>query len=102
MLAVALGAAVSAPASAVTARHAAVAPATVPVAAPASNGRCISDEGADPKNAPTFRTVPASAGAQSASADSAAPRMNLLTMVRSAIRRSNAVGAAKLDRKSVV
>ena len=96
MLVVALGAAVSAPASAVTARHAPAAPQAAPVAAPAANGHCISDEAVDPKNAPTFRTVPATAGAQSASADSAAPRMNLLAMVRSAIRRSNAVGAAKL------
>jgi adhesin transport system outer membrane protein len=87
---------VSAPASAVTVRHGPAAPAPAPVAAPAANGRCISDEAADPKNAPTFRTVPATADAKSASADSAAPRMNLLAMVRSAIRRSNAVGAAKL------
>ena len=96
MLVVALGAAVSAPASAVTARRVAGSPAPAPAPAPAANGRCISDEGADPKNPPTFRTVPATAGAKSAAADSAAPRMNLLAMVRSAIRRSNAVGAAKL------
>ena len=98
MLVVALGAAVSAPASAVTARHVAVAQASVPAPAsvPATNGRCISDEGADPKAPPAFRTVPATAGARSASADSVAPRMNLLAMVQAAIRRSNSVGAAKL------
>ena len=58
-LAFALGAAVSAPAA--TSRH--LAP-TAPVAAPApaSNGRCITDDASsDPKNPPTFRTVPASA-----------------------------------------
>ena len=94
-LAVALGAAVSAPAPAATARRlSAAAPVAVP--APASNGRCINDEGADPQNPPTFRTVPASSGSSSQPANVAAPRVNLLSMVQSAIRRSNAVGAAKL------
>jgi outer membrane protein, adhesin transport system len=94
-LAFALGAAVSAPAPAATSRH--LAP-TAPVAAPApaSNGRCITDEASDPKNVPAFRSVPASAGSSSQPADVAAPRMNLLGLVRSAIRRSNAVGAARL------
>ncbi|MFL6700609.1 MAG: TolC family protein [Vitreoscilla sp.] len=94
-LAVALGAAVSAPAPAATARRLSTA-APVAVAAPASNGRCINDEGADPQNPPTFRTVPASSGSSSQPANVAAPRVNLLSMVQSAIRRSNAVGAARL------
>jgi len=93
MLACALGAAASAPAA--TARRLAAAP--VPAApAPASNGRCISDEGADPKATPSFKTVPATAGSNGQPADVVAPRMNLLAMVRTAIHRSNAVGAAKL------
>jgi outer membrane protein TolC len=92
MLVIAACAAVSSPAATVRSPT----PAQASAASPAVNGRCISDEGTDPRNAPTFRTVPANAGAQSASADSAAPRMNLLAMVRNAIRRSNAVGAAKL------
>ena len=98
MLVVALGAAVSAPASAVTARHATVAQASVPAAAPvpAGNNRCINDEGADPQSAPKFRNAPATADSKSAPADNVAPRMNLLAMVQAAIRRSNAVGAAKL------
>lgn len=94
MLAAALGAAMSAPAA--TARHVAVAPAPVPALAPATNNRCISDEGADPKTAPQFRSVPAGPSSQPLPAEAAAPRMNLLSMVRAAIRRSNAVGAAKL------
>ena len=95
-LAVALGAAVSAPAA--TARRVAAAPTAAAAATPvpASNNRCISDEGADPKSAPAFRTVPAGPSSQPQPADVTAPRMNLLTLVRSAIRRSNAVGAAKL------
>ena len=94
-LVVALGAAVSAPAA--TARRiAAATPAPVAAPAPSANGRCINDEGTDPKNAPVFRTVPATAGTPAQPADVAAPRMNLLAMVRNAIRRSNAVGAAKL------
>ncbi len=71
------------------------APAPAPVA-PASNGRCVSDDGSDPKSVPTFRTAPATANAATAPADARAPRNNLLTMVQNAIRRSNAVGAAKL------
>ena len=95
MLVIALGAAVSA--SAATARRvAATAPPPVAAPAPASNGRCINDEGSDPKNVPAFRTVPATAGTPAKPAEIAAPRMNLLAMVRTAIRRSNAVGAAKL------
>jgi len=97
MLVVALGAAVSAPASAVTARHASVAQAAPAMAtAPASNNRCINDEGTDPQTAPRFRTAPVTADSKTASADSVAPRMNLLAMVQAAVRRSNAVGAAKL------
>jgi outer membrane protein, adhesin transport system len=93
MLAIALCAAVSAPTASARGKTPVQASAPPPQA---GNGRCINDEGTDPKNAPTFRTVPATAGAQSAAADSVAPRMNLLAMVRNAIRRSNAVGAAKL------
>ena len=93
MLAAALGAAVSAPAA--TARHVAVA-APVGALAPATNNRCISDEGTDPKAAPAFRSAPAGPASQALPAAVAAPRMNLLSMVRAAIRRSNAVGAAKL------
>ena len=95
LLVIALGAAVSA--SAATARRvAATAPPPVAAPAPASNGRCINDEGSDPKNVPAFRIVPATAGTPAKPAEIAAPRMNLLEMVRTAIRRSNAVGAAKL------
>ena len=81
MLAIALCAAVSAPAASARSTTPVQASAPPPQA---GNGRCINDEGADPKNAPTFRTVPATAGAQSAAADSVAPRMNLLAMVRNA------------------
>ena len=94
MLALALGAAASAPAWATTtvARRAGAAPA----AAPAANNRCISDEGADPKSPPTFRTVPAAPTGVSQAAEVSAPRLNLLNLVRLAIRRSNAVGASRL------
>ena len=51
------------------------------------------DEGADPRGTPPSRVVPA---APATSVDPGAPRMNLLNMVQAAIRRSNAVGAAKL------
>lgn len=95
-LAVALGAAALSPAApAATARRATTSP---PAAAPApsSNSRCISDESSDPQSVPTFRTVPAAAGAASQPGAVSAPRMNLLAMVRTAIHRSNAVGAARL------
>ena len=58
--------------------------------------RCAADEGADPKSAPTFRTAPAAPSSAPLPAEQRAPRQNLLTMVQTAIRRSNAVGAAKL------
>jgi len=95
-LAFALGAALLSPAApAATARRATPAlPSAAP--APSSNSRCISDESSDPQAVPTFRTVPASAGSASQASAGTAPRMNLLAMVRSAIHRSNAVGAAKL------
>ena len=93
MLAFALGAAASAPAA--TSRRLAAAPAPA-APAPAANGRCISDEGADPKTTPAFKTVAATAGSNGQPSDVVAPRMNLLAMVRTAIHRSNAVGAAKL------
>ena len=94
-LAASLAAAAIAPpvAGATTARRAA--PEVAP-AAPVSNGRCVSDDGADPKTAPTFRAAPATANSAGLPADARAPRNNLLSMVQSAIRRSNAVGAAKL------
>ena len=95
-LAFALGAALLSPAApAATARRATPAlPSAAP--APSSNSRCISDESSDPQAVPTFRTVPATAGSASQAGAGTAPRMNLLAMVRSAIHRSNAVGAAKL------
>ncbi|MBW8759488.1 MAG: TolC family protein [Burkholderiales bacterium] len=95
-LAFALGAALLSPAApAATARRATpAAPSAAP--APSSNSRCISDESADPQAAPAFRTVPSAAGGASTPGAGSAPRMNLLAMVRGAIHRSNAVGAAKL------
>ena len=81
MFALALAAAVSAPVPA-AARHPVAAAAPVAAPAPAGNGRCIDDQAADPKNPPTFRTVPAGAGSSGQPADVAAPRMNLLNMVR--------------------
>ncbi|MFL6626720.1 MAG: TolC family protein [Vitreoscilla sp.] len=95
-LAIALGAAVLSPAApAATARRATPSlPSAEP--APASNGRCIGDEGSDPQSVPAFRTVPATAGSASSAGTGTAPRMNLLAMVRTAIHRSNAVGAARL------
>ncbi|MET0383712.1 MAG: TolC family protein [Burkholderiaceae bacterium] len=100
MLAAALGAAIASSAAAATAGRglpagrgalAAVAAATPPAA-----GACVDDEGADPKSAPASATVPAAPSSAALPADVRAPRMNLLNMVRSAIRRSNAVGAARL------
>jgi adhesin transport system outer membrane protein len=95
-LAFALGAALLSPAApAATARRATPSlPAAAP--APSSNSRCIGDESSDPQSVPAFRTVPAGAGSASQPGAVSAPRMNLLTMVRTAIHRSNAVGAAKL------
>jgi len=90
MLALATVAAACAPAQA--AQH----PRALPQPAapsPSANTLCITDAGSDPQAAPTFRTVSPTAAA---SADATAPRTNLLTMVRTAIQRSNAVGAAKL------
>ena len=95
-LAIALGAAALSPAApAATARRATPSlPSAEP--APASNGRCVSDDGSDPQSVPVFRTVPATSGSASQRDAGAAPRMNLLAMVRTAIHRSNAVGAARL------
>lgn len=93
MLALALAAAVSAPAGAAPHPRAAP-PAAVP--SPSSNALCITDASADPQSAPNFRTVSPTAAGGAASADAGLPRANLLTLVRTAIRRSNAVGAAKL------
>ena len=95
-LAFALGAALLSPAApAAAARRATPAlPSAGP--APSSNSRCISDESSDPQTVPALRAVPAAAGSASQPGAGIAPRMNLLAMVRSAIQRSNAVGAAKL------
>jgi outer membrane protein TolC len=68
-------------------------------AAPAiPRGRCVDDEGSDPRSVPANRGVPGNTPAAQApvSADGRAPRMNLLAMVQDAIRRSNSVGAAKM------
>ena len=76
---------------AVSTSDAAPRPAAAPaLAAPPPSSHCIYDEGTEAKMAP--RATPASA----ATAAPAAPRLNLLSMVQEAIRRSNAVGAAKL------
>lgn len=96
LLALALGAAGSAPAAPSRRSAATPASALAPTSAAAANNRCISDEGADPKSVPTFRVVPAGPTGKPQAAGSVAPRMNLLNMVRLAIRRSNSVGAAKL------
>jgi len=90
VLVAALAAAVSAPAAPVRR----IAPPVASVAPAKSN--CIEDEGADPGTAPASRIVSASPASAPLASDSQAPRMNLLNMVRTAIRRSNAVGAAKL------
>ena len=93
LLALALAAG-CAPAAAVSRTKAAATPATA--SASSSSSRCISDENADPKSAPAYRTVSPSANGATPRVESGAPRTNLLTMVRTAIQRSNAVGAAKL------
>jgi adhesin transport system outer membrane protein len=95
MLAVALACA-SASAAPVRKPAATLAQAGTLAPVPASNNRCVSDDGADPKSAPAFRTAPAAPASAPQPPEVAAPRMNLLSMVRAAIRRSNAVGAAKL------
>ncbi len=103
-LAAALGAAVSTSAAAPTRL---AAPAAAPVSSPFTS-RCIEDDNAEQKTAAAARATAmagaASAGAKSApgatpqpaTAGAVAPRMNLLVMVRDAIRRSNAVGASRL------
>ena len=70
----------------------------MPVVPAAPRGRCIDDDGSDPRALPPSRSVPGntSAAAAPVSADARAPRMNLLKMVQDAIRRSNSVGAAHL------
>jgi outer membrane protein TolC len=72
--------------------------AAAPVVPAAPRGRCIDDEGSDPRTVPPSRSVPGNTPAAQApvAADARAPRMNLLKMVQDAIRRSNAVGAARL------
>jgi outer membrane protein, adhesin transport system len=64
--------------------------------APASNGRCVSDDGVDPQAAPAFRIAPAGPTSAPLPADARTPRNNLLAMVQTAIHRSNAVGASRL------
>jgi len=93
LLALALVAAASAPAAAPV-RRAAATPA--PTAAAVPSGRCVDDEGSDPKAAPESRVVPAAPSAAPLPADMRAPRQNLLALVQQAIRRSNSVGAARL------
>ena len=93
MLALAIAAAAWAPAEA--AQRTRAAPATA-AAVPSSNNRCISDASADPQAAPAFKTVSPGASGGSPPADANLPRANLLTLVRAAIQRSNAVGAARL------
>jgi outer membrane protein TolC len=85
----------TASAPAATARRAPAAPLPAS-AAPAANGHCVGDEGADPQSAPVSRSVPAAPSSAALPADYRAPRANLLSMVQAAIRRSNSVGAAKL------
>ena len=92
LAAIAVAAASPAPAAAV--QHARAVAAPVAASAPQSNSRCITDQDADPKAAPTFKTVSPDAAGNSSAGN--APRMTLLAMVRTAVRRSNAVGAAKL------
>jgi adhesin transport system outer membrane protein len=96
MLALALGAAVFAPgtAPAATLRRG-VAP-TPPATVPVPSGRCIGDDSPDPQSAPESRVVPAAPSSAPLPAEMRAPRTNLLSMVQDAVRRSNAVGAAKL------
>ena len=90
-----VAAAIAAPAGAAVRRPLAAVPAPAAVA-PASNGRCVSDDGVDPQAAPTFRVVPAGPASAPPPADARVPRNNLLTLVQTAIRRSNAVGASRL------
>ena len=106
-LAAALHAAAAGAAS--TRPHAASAAPPVREAPPS---QCVEDDGSDPRSAPVSRSVsalgpsPVASGsggtptaahaANAAAANAAAPRLNLLMMVQAAIRRSNAVGAAKL------
>ena len=88
-------AAIAPPADAATAvrRAAPVAGAAVP---PPARDRCVADEPADPAAAPTFNTAPAAPTGFPLPGSVRAPRQNLLSMVQTAIKRSNAVGAAKL------
>jgi adhesin transport system outer membrane protein len=106
-LALALGAVagVPAPARAVSASLASSGRQPIPLDAPlpklepaaaALKNRCVGDEPADPKAAPTFFSAPASPASGPLPVDVRAPRMDLLNLVQLAIRRSNAVGASRL------
>ena len=92
-LAAALFGAVSAPAA--TPHRAPIAPPVTPGPAVA-NSRCVDGDGADPDRAPIFHAAPASPSSAPLPANVRAPRENLLAMVQTAIRRSNAVGATRM------
>jgi outer membrane protein TolC len=94
LLSLALGAAISAPAA--TARR--VAPSAPPVdpSGQSFRERCMASDAADPRAAPVFQTAAATASSAPLPAATHVPRMNLLVLVQTAIRRSNSVGAAHL------
>ena len=94
LLALAMGVALTA--SAATPRPAA--PAMPAKEAPGTSfkDRCVASDGADPRSAPDFRVIPAAPASAALPAAERAPRMDLLEMVRTAIRRSNSVGAARV------
>jgi len=97
----ALVAAVAAPAAATSASGRQPIPLDAPLpklepAAAALKSRCVGDEPADPKSAPTFFSAPAAPASGALPADVRGSRMDLLNLVQLAIRRSNAVGATRL------
>ncbi len=92
-LVAALFGAVSAPAA--TPHRAPIVPRVAPGPAVA-NSRCVDGDGADPEHAPIFHAAPASPSSAPLPANVRAPRENLLAMVQTAIRRSNAVGATHM------
>ncbi len=97
LLALALSAAIAAPAA--TVRRVVPNASTTPVVDPSGQSfknRCIASDGVDPQAAPVFHMAPASPSSAPLPAATRAPRMNLLELVQTAIRRSNAVGAAHL------
>jgi adhesin transport system outer membrane protein len=97
LLALALSAAIAAPAA--TVRRAVPTAPTAPAVDPSGQSfkdRCIASDGVDPQAAPVFHMAPAAPSSAPLPAGARAPRMNLLELVQTAIRRSNAVGAAHL------